>query len=177
MCIENQKVKVTLKMQCYIGSKMIMAKPMDRREYCAYRGWDVPEDENPNDRGYLIEYLNSPNSNHPYHDNYISWSPLPQFEESYRNTSGMNFGFALDALKLGLKVARKGWNGKAMWLLHVPGSDGIRPVAGTPYSNAGLTAEIDINPHIDMFTADGSMQPGWLASQTDMLAEDWVLIE
>lgn len=88
----------------------------------------------------------------------------------------MNFGQAIEALKAGEKVRRAGWNGKGMWLILVPGSLGIRPVAGTPYSNAGLTAEININPHIDMFTAQGDMQPGWLASQTDMLAEDWEVV-
>lgn len=89
----------------------------------------------------------------------------------------MNFGQAIEALKDGYKVQRSGWNGKGMWLILVPGSLGIRPVAGTPYSNAGLTSEININPHIDMFTAQGDMQPGWLASQTDMLAEDWQVVE
>lgn len=87
------------------------------------------------------------------------------------------FGQALEALKSGHKVARKGWNGRGMWLILVPGSNGIRPVAGTPYSNAGLTDKVNINPHIDMYTATGEMQPGWLASQTDMLADDWVVLD
>jgi len=86
----------------------------------------------------------------------------------------MNFGQAIEAMKAGNKVAREGWNGKGMWLILVPGSDSVRPVANTPYSKAGITEPTNINPHIDMFTAAGSMQPGWLASQTDMLAEDWV---
>lgn len=89
----------------------------------------------------------------------------------------MDFGKALEALKQGKKVARSGWNGKGMWLILVPGSPNIKPVAGTPYSNAGITQNVNINPHIDMFTADGSMQPGWLASQTDMLADDWEVVE
>lgn len=89
----------------------------------------------------------------------------------------MNFGQAIEALKQGKKVARAGWNGKGMWLILVPGSLGIRPVAGTPYSKAGLTSNININPHVDMFTAQGDMQPGWLASQTDLLAEDWEVLD
>ena len=88
----------------------------------------------------------------------------------------MKFGQAIEALKAGEKVQRAGWNGKGMWLILVPGSPNIKPVAGTPYSNAGVTNEVNINPHIDMFTASGEMQPGWLASQTDMLAEDWQLV-
>lgn len=89
----------------------------------------------------------------------------------------MNFGEAIEALKKGYKVARAGWNGKNMWLILVPGSIGVRPVAGTPYSKAGITQEVNIESHIDMFTAQGNMQPGWLASQTDMLAEDWQVVQ
>lgn len=83
----------------------------------------------------------------------------------------LDFGSALEALKAGAKVARKGWNGKGMFLFLVPGSTfevnrlpllGIYP-EGT---------EINYHAHIDMRTADGQVVP-WLASQTDMLAEDW----
>ena len=84
-----------------------------------------------------------------------------------------NFGWALLELRAGRKVAREGWNGKKMWLILVPASPNIKPVAGTPYSNAGITNEVTIDAHIDMFTAGGTMQPGWLASQADMLATDW----
>ncbi len=89
----------------------------------------------------------------------------------------MNFGGALEELKLGNKVARKGWNGKGMWLIYVPASLVGDVKEGTPYHKGGLRKALIINPHIDMFTANGSMQPGWLASQTDMLAEDWIEIK
>ena len=89
----------------------------------------------------------------------------------------MNFGNAIEALKDGDKVCRKGWNGRGMWLILAPGSKGGRPTAGSPYFNAGLTDKVDIEPHIDMLTAQGNMQPGWLASQTDMLADDWEVVE
>lgn len=89
----------------------------------------------------------------------------------------MHFGEAIEALKKGCKVARAGWNGNNMWLILVPGSIGVRPVAGTPYSQVGITQEVNIESHIDMFTAKGNMQPGWLASQTDMLAEDWQVVQ
>lgn len=87
----------------------------------------------------------------------------------------MNFGYAIDALKAGKKVARDGWNGKGMWLILVPGSI-VETRDGTPYHKAGLNAA-HINAHIDMYTAQKTMQPGWLASQTDMLAEDWEIVE
>ena len=88
----------------------------------------------------------------------------------------MDFGDAIRHMKLGRKVARTGWNGKGMWLIYVPGSEALL-FPDTPYSIALRKPEVQINPHIDMLTADGKMQPGWLASQTDMLAEDWVLVE
>ena len=83
----------------------------------------------------------------------------------------MNFSKALTYLKLGNKIARSGWNGKNMWLIYIEGTNITTP-EGTPYNNAGLE-EITIDPHIDMYTAQGTMQPGWLASQSDLLAEDW----
>ena len=94
----------------------------------------------------------------------------------------MNFSRALEELKAGSKIARTGWNGKGMFLLYVSGTPACKVGEGTPYYRA-LRPEItdqtmvDINPHIDMMTATGEMQPGWLASQTDMLADDWVIIE
>lgn len=87
-----------------------------------------------------------------------------------------NFGLAIEELKSGKKVARAGWNGKGMWLILVPGSFDVKFTDGSVYNKAGLESGT-INQHIDMKTATGEMQPGWLASQTDMLAEDWVLVE
>lgn len=88
----------------------------------------------------------------------------------------MNFGQAIEQLKAGNKVARAGWNGRNMWLVYVPATVDCILTEGTPYHKAGLTT-VTINPHIDMLTATGQMQPGWLASQTDMLADDWTIVE
>ena len=82
-----------------------------------------------------------------------------------------NFGQALEELKAGRKCWREGWNGKDMFVFLVPGSQfkvnrppllGIYP-EGT---------EINYQAHIDMRTSGGQVVP-WLASQTDMLADDW----
>ncbi|WP_090456245.1 DUF2829 domain-containing protein [Nitrosospira sp. Nsp1] len=86
----------------------------------------------------------------------------------------MNFGEALEALKLGQKVAREGWNGKGMFLFLVPGS--VFNVSRPPLLGiypAGT--EIRYRPHVDMKTAQGDVVP-WLCSQTDMLAEDWGIV-
>lgn len=91
----------------------------------------------------------------------------------------MNFGEALEVLKSGGKVARAGWNGKGMFLLLVKGTDGILPREGTPYADllVAPSGVVNINPHIDMKTATGEMQPGWLASQSDMLSDDWCIVD
>ena len=68
----------------YEGTKRVHARPMTRGEYNAYRGWEVPADENPADDGYLVEYLDGGKSNHPNHAGYISWSPTDVFERSYK---------------------------------------------------------------------------------------------
>ena len=86
-----------------------------------------------------------------------------------------DFGFAIEALKRGSKVTRKGWNGKGMFLFLVSGSTfkvNRPPLLGI-YKEG---TEINYLPHIDMKTADDKIVP-WLASQTDMLAEDWQILE
>lgn len=87
----------------------------------------------------------------------------------------MNFGQALEAMKLGSKVCREGWNGKNMFLFLVPGSRFIvnRPPLLGIYPSG---TEITYHAHVDMKTAQGDIVP-WLCSQTDMLAEDWMIIK
>lgn len=83
----------------------------------------------------------------------------------------MNFGEALHLIKHGRLVARKGWNGKNMFIFRVPGS--VFKVNREPMlSILGEGAEVQYHAHIDMKTAQGYVVP-WLASQADMLAEDW----
>jgi hypothetical protein len=87
--------------------------------------------------------------------------------------NGNDIGWAVFQMKCGLSVRRAGWNGKGMYLVYVPGSqEPITITPNTPYHKAGLT-KVKIDSHIDMYTAGGTMQPGWLASQADLLATDW----
>lgn len=86
----------------------------------------------------------------------------------------MNFGKAIEAMKEGKRVSREGWNGKNMFLFLVNGSNFItnrEPLL----SILGDGVEVTYQPHIDMYTADKTIVP-WLASQTDMLAEDWGIV-
>ena len=80
-----------------------------------------------------------------------------------------DFGTAVEALKQGARVAREGWNGKGMWL----------GLVNTGYYDVGCSVVNDIDsllPWIGMKTADNKFVP-WLASQTDVLAEDWQIVE
>lgn len=83
----------------------------------------------------------------------------------------MTFGEALELIKAGKKAARAGWNGKGMFVFLVPGS--VFKVNRSPLLGIYPEGtEIRYHAHIDMKTADGQVVP-WLASQTDVLAEDW----
>lgn len=162
-------------MQQYIGTKLINAVPMTRVEYNVLRGWDVPINENPYDEGFLVEYVDGGKANVPGYAGYVSWSPKDVFERAYRPVNGMTFGQAIEALKRGEKVTRSGWNGKGMFVFLVPGSNFkvSRPPLLGIYPEG---TEIDYHAHVDMRTADGKIVP-WLASQTDMLAEDWQIVK
>lgn len=88
----------------------------------------------------------------------------------------MNFGQAIELLKQGKQVARKGWNGKGMFLILVPGSK-ITVAPGRPLSQILPVGDtVTYQPHIDMYTANCTLV-SWIASQTDVLAEDWLEIE
>jgi hypothetical protein len=145
-------------MEKYIGTKMIYADTMTRGEYNIYKGRKIPPDENPNDEGYVVKY----------DDNYVSWSPKDVFEKAYRRIDAMTFGLAIEAIKKGLHVQRKGWSGKNMWLVLVKSSNYT-----VDYVRSG---SCEICPWIGVKTADDKFIP-WLASQSDMLAEDWQVIK
>lgn len=175
-------------MKRYLGTKEINATPMSRQEYNTLRGWDLPSNEDGTDPGYLVEYLDGGSPNHPDFKGYISWSPVGVFERAYKPTDGMTFGMALEYLKRGRKVARKGWNGKGMWLsLSGDGFPGETPLVRYvdhdkfwSKNNSDFALEqggcAKVLPCITMKTADDCILMGWLASQTDMLSEDWEVV-
>ena len=137
-------------MKQYIGTKVISAE---------YKQNIYKED------GYKVVY----------EDGYESWSPKDVFEKAYKESGSLSFGDAIVYLKQGKKLARSGWNGKGMFIFLVPSSTfkvNRAPLSGT-YPEG---TEISYHAHIDMKTADNQVVP-WLASQTDMLAEDWCIVE
>lgn len=83
----------------------------------------------------------------------------------------MNFGQALEALKQGARICRTGWNGKGMWLSIVKAGEW----STSAWMKWPLNTEFETAPWIGMMTADKQFVP-WLASQTDILAEDWEIV-
>ena len=146
-------------MQLHIGTKQVTAKPMTRSDAEAHLGRNVGGDKHGD--GYLVEYEGG----------YQAWSPKDVFDAAYRPTTGMTFGLAIEALKRECCVQRAGWNGKGLRLALV-GNGGC--------FEHGMS-EISTLPYIVMlYPQDASNTPGavvpWLASQTDMLAEDWQIV-
>jgi hypothetical protein len=144
-------------MKEYIGIKRIKAETEQREGVDGYKM-----------DGYKVVY----------EDGYESWSPKETFESAYHESGKMSFSEALYALKRGAKIARSGWNGKGMFLTLQQGSE----VDGSLMRNENAknfygNSKVRICSHIDMKAADGSYVVGWLASQTDMLADDWCIVE
>lgn len=91
---------------------------------------------------------------------------------------------ALEYLKRGNRIARTGWNGKGMFIVLMPElllppfntQDTNRKVNGRTAKWIGEDAPLNCRPYIAMYTAQKEWQPGWLASQADLLAEDWELL-
>lgn len=101
------------------------------------------------------------------------------FDRPWFNNETFNFGAAIHALKLGMKVRRKNWNGKGMFLWLKPATVIKAEWCKDPMlkelaeRNSG---EISALGTICMFTAQGEILTGWLASQTDILSEDWEIV-
>jgi hypothetical protein len=97
----------------------------------------------------------------------------------------MNFGQAIELMKTGNKVCRTGWNGKGIFIVL------MGPLNLPPYNTQGTDRKVndrtakwigedkplDSQPYFAMYTAQQKWQPGWLASQADMLAEDWEIAQ
>lgn len=139
-------------MKDYIGTKQIKAMlTCTAKEAAEILGREIEtKNADAEGNGYLVKYK----------DGYTSWSPAKAFEEAYREDVSMSFGQAIEALKAGKKVCRSGWNGKGMYLQ-----------AQYPDEHSKMSL-----PYIYMKTACDNLVP-WLASQTDILSEDWMVID
>lgn len=135
----------------YIGVKIVDAEPMNIGDYNKFRGWTIPENENPITEGYLVKYK----------DGYVSWCPKKQFEEANRPINELTFGQALEALKKGYRVARSGWNGKGMYIQWNHARD---------FEHSELLPFFTIKNVMNSFNT-------WVPSISDILAEDWGVVD
>ena len=160
-------------MKKYIGTKMIQAEPAKcywmpsgvkviagKSEIVAQ---EIVAEAVSCDEGYKVWYS----------DGYVSWSPKEVFEDAYRLTDAMNFGLAIEAAKMGERIARKGWNGKNMYIFIAHEADFVTDADISAFDGV----EVEVGDMFVMKTAGDTFQPGWLASQADMLADDWYIVE
>lgn len=162
-------------MKTYIGTKFIHAAPMTRAAYNSFRGWELPENENGADEGYLVEYLDGGKPNTSTHAGYVSWSPAEQFDNAYRETSGISFGLAVEAMKKGKKVARAGWNGKGMFAYYVPSAE-YPAQTGAAKDHFGENALVPYRAYFALKTVDETVST-WAPSVNDALADDWSIVD
>lgn len=151
----------------YIGINQVQAMPMTKEDFDRYCNGETPKYEGEN-----IGYVLAPNGKYRY----ASWSPKLDFEKQYMKYDSLTFGIALELLKQGKRIARESWrwNGKDMYLFLLKGG-----VSGNEVHNQCSFIETD-TPILDcicMKTAQDTVCVGWLASQTDMLSDDWCVVE
>jgi hypothetical protein len=156
-------LKEEIEMKTYIGTKIIEAVPAIRKGCKVYeKDQPIAMGMVPDEDGYKVCYP----------DGYESFSPKAVFEEAYRPIDSMNFGLAIEAMKKGKKCRRAGWNGKNQHIELASAISYTSP-AGT-IVNAEHAA---IGNKAIAFCGTSGVQMGWLASQADMLADDWEIVE
>ena len=157
-------------MQKYIRSHIVEAKPCTLGEWEQETGrtWNEP-DRPRTEEGYKCDYPSG----------YSGWCPKGEFDKVSRPIDNMTFGMAIEAMKQGKKVARAGWNGKGMYLWLLPAMEVKKEWCLDPHLIEAM-GDRDTLPclgSIRMFTATKEVLTGWLASQTDMLSDDWVIVD
>lgn len=131
----------------YIGVKIVHA----RLGLCPEGGMGKYKEGDP---GYEVMY----------EDGYISWSPQGVFYAAYRSTRNMSFGLAMEAIKRGFSVQRRGWNGGGMFLtLQEPDSQSKMTY---PYPYLTIPG-----------CAEGTKLLPWQAAIVDIMSDDWLILE
>lgn len=165
-------------MKKYIGTKQIEAEPMTMGE--AYeRGFlqkrkEIREEEKGN-AGYLVKYP----------DGYESWSPAEPFEKAYRESGAMPFGMAIELLRQGKSIRRRGWNGKGLFVIkQIPAHierDIIPKMQSLPQSAKDLILAgkgfIDYTSQCLIYNENTGRADSWVPSISDVFAEDWEIVE
>ena len=156
----------------YIGYKSIQACSMTKFQFSIYKN-ETPPFNSHNEHGYLVVY----------EDGYKTWSPKEVFEKTYKPAEGLSFGIAVEALKDGKFVTRNGWNGKNMFLWLKPATiieeswckdpilKEIAKIEGGSIEALGTICIYTTNAH-----GRKAILTGWLASQADILSNDWIIL-
>ena len=163
-------------METFIGTKILRAVAMTLGEYNQYRDWKMPDDEDPTDVGFLVEYQDGGKANDNRHIGYISWSPKVAFDSAYRRSGEMSFGHAIEMAKLGYKVSRIGWNGSDMFAYIVPKNKYPVTSPGSPVKGMYENDMVPYREYWALKTAQNDVAV-WAPSGSDSLSSDWCIVE
>lgn len=170
--------KCNLNLKKYIGTKVVKARPMNEIDAESIGYARKNSDHHEYREGYHVQYTN------PDGSTYDSWSPKDMFENAYREVGTVNFGGAIDLLKAGLAVRRKGWNGKGLFIVKQVPSHITREIIPNMQSlpqSAKVILMKRENPHIDytnqmlIINPDGRAD-SWVPSSSDIFANDWEVV-
>lgn len=167
-------------MKNYICTKVIQAVPVKMVNGCFWPEDlplpEIPEPVQTENEG-CIKYGTRVEEGYMFtesrDDQFARFMSAAEFEQNCRPVDSMTFGDALEAVKRGQRIARKGWNGKAMYVFLAYEADFVTDADIYAYDQL----EVEVGDMLVMKTAQDTFQPGWLASQADMLAEDWFIVE
>lgn len=158
-------------METYVGVTLAECKAMTRGEYNQLRGWTLPENENPDDTGMLLDILSGKSNNIEGYKGYVTWLPTAEFDKTYSQATGLDFGRAVHLLRQGVPMCREGWNGKGMFVYYVPpGEYPARTGVAKQYYGDKL---VPYNEYLAIKNVDGSVST-WVPSINDVFAEDWM---
>lgn len=167
-------------MKTYIGMKVVQAKPAVTVNGCIWPdGMALPAEYT---RPSLKENLEQKDCGPVISEGYVYigdhkypvFEEKEEFEKRFFDAENVTFSIALDAMKRGGRIARKGWNGKGMYVFLADDVEFRTEADISEFENAEdgvYTSEMMV-----LRTAQGTFQPGWLATQSDILADDWYVL-
>jgi hypothetical protein len=141
------------------------------RKYIAVKIVEAEPETKDGKEGYKVVYPKEPDQP----KGYVSWCPKEVFERHNRETEAMPFSLAIEAVKQGKRIARKGWNEKNQYVFLIPDYNFKRE--GIPALETDSREDVTFWGCLCIMTTCGKVQMGWLASQGDMLADDWYIVE
>lgn len=174
------KKLLALSVVAFSTSLAVHAEHMTRQEYNDFRGWNLPENENGSDSGYLFEDRAGQKNTEKY-QGFVQWLPENEFQRKYKQNSHLSFGSALEALKQGHKICRSGWNGKDQYVVaQAQTTTTEASKIWNPHNKAHaekIGGQIDVAPYCTLKTAQDTLAMGWTPSTGDLFANDWLILE